>query len=49
MPFAKARKRIETNFSLFCDRFMIFCNYAKETAGLFTRIIGKISAYTVLQ
>ena len=48
-PFAKARKRIETNFSQLCDQFMIFRNYAKQTAGLFTRIIGKISAFTVLQ
>ena len=48
-PFAKARKRIETNFSQLCDQFMIFRNYAKHTAGLFTRIIGKISAFTVLQ
>jgi hypothetical protein len=24
-------------------------NYAKETDGLFTRIIGKISAHTILQ
>lgn len=48
-PFAKARKRIETNFSQLCDQFMMFRNYAKQTAGLFTRIIGKISAFTVLQ
>jgi len=48
-PFAKARKRIETNFSQLCDQFMIFRNYAKQTAGLFTRIIGKISAFTFLQ
>lgn len=48
-PYAKARKRIETNFSQLCDHFMIFRNYAKQTAGLFTRIIGKISAFTILQ
>ena len=48
-PFAKARKRIETNFSQLCDQFMIFRNYAKQTAGLFTRIIGKVSAFTFLQ
>lgn len=47
--FAKARKRIETNFSQLCDHLMIFRNYAKKTIGLFTRIIGKISAFTVLQ
>ena len=48
-PYARARKRIETNFSQLCDQFMIFRNYAKQTAGLFTRIIAKISAFTVLQ
>lgn len=48
-PFAKARKRIETLFSQLCDQFMIIRNYAKDTEGLFTRIIGKISALTILQ
>ena len=47
--FAKARKRIETIFSQLCDQFMIMRNYAKDTEGLFARIIGKISALTVLQ
>jgi len=28
---------------------MLFRSYAKQTPGLFTRIIGKISAFTVLQ
>jgi len=49
IPFAKARKRIETDFSQMCDQFMICRNYAKQTAGLFTRIIGKISAFTAMQ
>ena len=49
LPFAKARKRIETDFSQLCDQFMIIRNYAKDTIGLFTRIIGKISAFTILQ
>lgn len=49
IPFAKARKRIETVFSQMCYQFMICRNYAKETIGLFTRIIGKISAFTILQ
>ena len=49
IPFAKARKRIETVFSQMCDQFMIGRNYAKETVGLFTRIISKISALTILQ
>lgn len=48
-PFAKARKRIETLFSQLCDLFMIIRNYAKDTDGLFTRIIAKISALTILQ
>ena len=47
--FAKVRKRIETLFSQLCDQFMVMRNYAKDTDGLFTRIIGKISALTVLQ
>lgn len=45
----KARKRIETLFSQLCDQFMIMRNYAKDTDRLFTRIIGKISALTILQ
>lgn len=49
VPFAKARKRIEIDFSQLCDQFMIVRNYAKDTTGLFTRIIGKISAFTILQ
>jgi len=44
IPYAKARKRIETVFSQLADQFMIIRNYAKETEGLFTRIIGKIRA-----
>ena len=49
IPFAKARKRIETVFSQLSDQFMLIRNYAKETNGLFVRIIGKISAFTILQ
>ena len=47
--YAKAKKRIEMNFSQLCDHFIIFRNYAKQTLGQFTRIIGKISAFTILQ
>ena len=47
--FAKARKRIETLFSQLCDQFMIIRNYANDTDGLFARILGKISALTILQ
>ena len=49
IPFAKARKRIETLFSQLTQQFMTIRNYAKITDGLFARIIGKISALTVLQ
>ena len=49
VPFAKARKRIETNFSQLTDQFMVIRNYAKLTNGLFARIISKISSMTVLQ
>lgn len=49
IPFAKARKRIETVFSQLNDQFMLLRNYATKTKGVFTRIIGKISAYTFLQ
>ena len=36
------------NIKLECP-FMLIRNYAKETEGLFVRIIGKISAFTILQ
>ena len=49
IPFAKARKRIETLFSQLTEQFLIIRNYAKITNGLFASIIGKISALTVLQ
>lgn len=43
------RKRIETIFSQFADQFMINRKYAKNTINLFTRIIAKISTFTILQ
>lgn len=49
IPFAKAGKRIETLFSQMCDQFIMIRNYAKDTNGIFTRIVSKISALTVLQ
>ena len=49
IPFAKARKRIETIFSQLADQFLVIRNYAKITSGLFARVIGKISALTVSQ
>lgn len=47
IPFAKARKRIETVFSQLNDQLMLIRNYAKNTEGLFARIIGKISDFTI--
>ena len=47
--FKKAGKRIETIFSQLCDQFMIRRNYATSFDGLITRIISKISAFTLLQ
>jgi hypothetical protein len=48
-PFARARKRIEIVFSQLDDQFMLVRNYAKQQAGLFVRVLAKISAMTVLQ
>lgn len=39
VPFAKARKRIETVFSQLVGQFITIRNYAKITGGLFARII----------
>ena len=47
--FKKIRKRIETVFSQLDGQFMLGRNYAKNTDGLFTRVLAKISALTVLQ
>ena len=49
IPYAKARKRIETDFSQFVDQFMPNRNYAKQIEGLMTRIISKISTFTIMQ
>ena len=52
-PFApalrKARKRIETLFSLLCDQFMLRRNYAKSFDGFSTRILSKMTALTLIQ
>ncbi len=45
----KARKRIETIFSQLCDQFMIRRNYAKTVSGFSTRILTKITAFTLVQ
>jgi DNA-binding MarR family transcriptional regulator len=47
--FKKYRKRVETLFSQLDDQFMMTRNYAKDTAGIFTRILAKITAATALQ
>ena len=49
IPYVKARKRIETDFSQIVDQFMINRNYAKQIDGFMTRIISKISAFTFMQ
>ena len=48
-PFSKARKRIETTLSQLNDQFMLIRNYAKNFDGFSTRILAKITAFTVLQ
>jgi hypothetical protein len=47
--YRKYRKRVETLFSQLDDQFMLIRNYAKNTAGVFTRIVAKIAAITALQ
>jgi hypothetical protein len=47
--FRKVRKRIETFFSQLYDQFKINRNYAKSFTGLATRILSKITGYTLLQ
>lgn len=47
--FKKVRKRVETVFSQLDDQFMMVRNYAKNVNGLFSRILAKISAMTILQ
>ena len=46
---AKARKRIETIFSQLTDLLLVIRNNAKTTIVLFARVIGQISALTILQ
>jgi len=45
----RVRKRIETVFSQLCDQFMIQRNYAKSFAGFKSRVLAKITGFTVLQ
>lgn len=45
----KVRKRIETVFSQLCDQFMIQRNSAKSFTGFKSRILAKVTGFTVLQ
>jgi Transposase DDE domain len=45
----KVRKRIETVFSQLCDQFMIQRNYAKSFTGFKSRVLAKVTGFTVLQ
>ena len=45
----RARKRIETFSSQLCDQFLILRNFAKTFVGLATRVLAKVTAFTVLQ
>ncbi len=43
------RKRVETTFSQLCDQFNIRRNYAKSFSGFASRIIIKITSFSLLQ
>lgn len=45
----KIRKRIETVFSQLCDQFMIQRNYAKSFTGFKSRVLAKVTGFTLLQ
>ena len=45
----KVRKRIETVFSQLCDQFMIQRIYAKSFTGFKSRILAKVTGFTILQ
>ena len=46
---SKMRKRIETNISQLCGQFNININFAKTFKGLATRIVSKITSFTMIQ
>lgn len=46
---AKIRKRIETNFSQLSGQFLWNTNHAKTFLGLATRLLSKITAFTMIQ
>lgn len=45
----RARKRIETFFSQLCDQFLIQRTYAKTFLGVATRVLAKVTAFTLMQ
>ena len=47
--YQRIRKRVEVVFSQLVDQFAIRKNYAKSQIGLFTRIISKVTLFTMLQ
>lgn len=53
VPFSKAkgkiRKCIETNFSPLHGQFLWVTNHAKSFLGLVTRLLSKITAFTMIQ
>lgn len=53
IPFSKIkskiRKRIETNFSQLHGQFLWAVNHAKSFLGLATRVLSKITAFTMIQ
>ena len=46
---SKIRKRIESNISQLCGQFTINTNFAKTFQGLATRIVSKITSFTMIQ
>ena len=46
---SKIRKRIETAFSQLNGQFMLHLNFAKTFEGFVTRIVSKITAFTMIQ
>lgn len=46
---SKIRKRIETAFSQLSGQFMLHINYAKTFQGLTTRLVSKLTSFTMIQ
>lgn len=49
MDSEKSKKADKNCFSQLCDQFLIQRNYAKSFAGFKSRILVKITGFTVLQ